>query len=130
MSVRSVRLTATVFFILFVLAVFMAPAYAEGPFPKPQGLVNDFADVIPADQEQRIGAVTGELLQKTGIPVVVVTMPDIGGADYNEYANRLYEAGQVELAAGEIAQRVLHVHANERRLVRAHVAHDERQALR
>jgi uncharacterized protein len=86
------RLKRLTVFILFVLAVFMAPAYAEGPFPKPQGLVNDFADVIPADQEQHIGAVTGELLQKTGIPVVVVTMPDIGGADYNEYANRLYEA--------------------------------------
>jgi uncharacterized protein len=36
--------------------------------------------------------VTGELLKKTQVPVVVVTIPDIGGNDYNEYANRLYAA--------------------------------------
>jgi uncharacterized protein len=61
-------------------------------FPKPKGLVNDFANVISPDYEQRLVQVTGELLKKTEIPIVVVTMPDIGGEDYNEYANRLYEA--------------------------------------
>ena len=64
----------------------------ESPFPKPKGLVNDFANVIPPAYEQKIAAVTGALLQQTGIPVVVVTMPDIGGAEYNDYANRLYKA--------------------------------------
>ena len=54
--------------------------------------VNDFAGVLSKTDEQRIGAVAGELLRKTEIPVVVVTMPDIGGAEYNDYANRLYEA--------------------------------------
>jgi uncharacterized protein len=65
---------------------------AEKPFPKPRGLVNDFAQVIPPDSEQKLEAVTNELLQKTGTAVVVVTMPDIGGAEYNDYANRLYSA--------------------------------------
>ena len=65
---------------------------AEGPVPKPQGLVNDFAQVIDPEHREKMAAVAGELLQKTGIPVVVVTMPDIGGADYNEYANRIYNA--------------------------------------
>lgn len=86
------RLQSLPIFVLFVLAILVVPAHAEEGFPNPQGLVNDFADVIPATQEQSIAAVTGELLQKTGIPVVVVTMPDIGGEDYTEYANRLYEA--------------------------------------
>ncbi len=67
-----------------------ALANAERPFPRPTGLVNDFANVIPAPYEQRLTALTGELLKKTGVPVVVVTMPDIGGAEYNDYANRLY----------------------------------------
>jgi len=66
--------------------------WAEQPIPSPSGLVNDFAQVISPAYAQKIAAVTGELLQKTGIPVVVVVMPDIGGADYNEYANRLYNA--------------------------------------
>jgi uncharacterized protein len=65
---------------------------AERPFPKPRGLVNDFADVIPKPYEQKISGIVYELLQKTEIPVVVVTMPDIGGAEYNDYANRLYSA--------------------------------------
>jgi len=84
---------------LFLLAAFLflllwtfGHAQAERPFPKPKGLVNDFANVIPAAHEQKIAAVTGELFQKTQIPVVVVTMPDIGGAEYNDYTTRLYEA--------------------------------------
>jgi uncharacterized protein len=67
-------------------------AWAERPFPKPMGLVNDFANVIPVSYKQKIHVITSELLQKTGIPVVVVTIPDIGGAEYNDYANRLYSA--------------------------------------
>jgi len=65
---------------------------AERPFPKSRGLVNDFAEVIPPSDERQINAITSELLQKTKIPVVVVTMPDIGGEEYNDYANRLYSS--------------------------------------
>jgi uncharacterized protein len=81
------------FFLLVLLSFFpMASAQAERPFPKPKGPVNDFANVIPADYEQKLKAITTELDQKTGTAVVVVTMPDIGGAEYNDYANRLYSA--------------------------------------
>ena len=78
------------FFLLFLGTI--SSARAERPFPKPRGLVSDFANVIPPAYQQKIADVTGALLQKTGIPVVVVTMPDIGGAEYNDYANRLYRA--------------------------------------
>jgi uncharacterized protein len=67
-------------------------SYGAENFPKPKGRVNDFANVISPQYEQRLVQVTGELLRKTNVPVVVVTMPDIGGEDYNEYANRLYAA--------------------------------------
>jgi uncharacterized protein len=78
---------------LFILALlFIRPAsFAQQPFPKPKGLINDFANVIPPSYEQQLESITAELLNKTGTPVVVVTMPDLGGEDYNEYANRLYE---------------------------------------
>jgi uncharacterized protein len=82
---------ALVTLLVFVLAGPMATGGAQD-FPKPKGLVNDFADVIPPDYEQRLVQVTQELLKKTEVPIVVVTMADIGGEDYNEYANRLYEA--------------------------------------
>lgn len=83
--------------IIFLAVLFMTllamteTILAEPTFPQRKGLVNDFAGVIPASDEQKISAIARELLQKTQIPVVVVTMPDIGGADYTEYANRLYE---------------------------------------
>ena len=79
-------------FLSFVFFLGVGLTYAERPIPKPRGLVNDFANVIPASQEQQLAALTTELLQKTEVPVVVVTMPDIGGAEYNDYANRLYQA--------------------------------------
>lgn len=83
-----------VLFLLLSLVFFLGVGrtYAERPIPKPRGLVNDFANVIPASQEQQLAALTTELLQKTEVPVVVVTLPDIGGAEYNDYANRLYKA--------------------------------------
>lgn len=81
--------------VLFALLLFFNSAgsvRAERPFPRPRGAVNDFADVIPRSYEQKITAISSELMSKTGTALVVVTMPDIGGAEYNEYANRLYSA--------------------------------------
>jgi uncharacterized protein len=77
---------AVVFLLLIVHQV-----SAQDSFPEKRGLVNDFADVIEPAIEEKINAITGELLAKTEIPVVVVTMPDIGDNEYNDYANRLYE---------------------------------------
>lgn len=79
-----------VFFLIWLLAG--GNALAERPFPEPRGPVNDFADVIPPEYEDRMIAVTTELYEKSGTAVVVVTMPDIGGAEYNDYVNRLYSA--------------------------------------
>lgn len=79
-------------FIMAVMCLFAWSARAERPFPKPVGLVNDFAGVISPEYRQKIGALAEEVLRKTGTAIVVVTMPDIGGAEYNDYVNRLYSA--------------------------------------
>ncbi len=91
---RSFKLKNAILFpaLFFFFLAAVSSAGAERPFPKPEGLVNDFANVISPVYKEKIAAVTGELLQKTEIPIVVVTMPDIGGAEYNDYANRLYSA--------------------------------------
>ena len=70
----------------------LASVSGENPLPKPSGPVNDFADVITPPYEKRIGNLAKELLSKTGVALVLVTMHDLGGADSNEYANRLYNA--------------------------------------
>jgi uncharacterized protein len=76
----------------FALMIASLPCMAQESFPKPKGLVNDYANVIPPSYEKTLVGITSELLDKTGIPVVLVTMPDLGGADYTGYSNRLYES--------------------------------------
>jgi uncharacterized protein len=86
------RISKYFFIVTLVLFCFMgAYAHGEQSLPERQGLVNDFANVIEPDIKAKINSVAGELLAKTQIPVVVVTIPEIGDADYNDYANRLYE---------------------------------------
>ncbi len=84
---RHIKFSIVLIFILFLAG----PVRAERPFPDPVGPVNDFAHVIPPAYAQKIETITRELYQKAGVPVVIVTMPDIEGYEYNEYANRLYE---------------------------------------
>ena len=102
---------------LILLLLASGPVGAERPMPKPgpQVLLNDFANVIPPDYKQKILAVTRELLQKTGTPLVVVTMPDIGGAEYNDYANRLYSLWGIG-KAGEDKGVLIFVTVKERKM--------------
>jgi len=108
------RIVKLVTVFLLPLVACAAHSWAE-EFPKPTGLVNDFANVIPAEYKQKLVQVTHELLTKTGVPVVVVTMPDIGGEDYNEYANRLYAAWGVG-KKGEDRGVLLFVTVKERKM--------------
>lgn len=81
----------------FLLAAFLwlqIPALMAGePFPERRGAVNDFADVIPDAEEARIEALAIEVWEKSGVAMVICTMPTIGAdEDYIDYANRLYSA--------------------------------------
>ena len=60
--------------------------------PEPRGYVSDHAQVIDGDWKERIRSVCQDLERKTGVEMVVVTVPTIkpfGSA--NEYATALYE---------------------------------------
>ncbi|UCE18643.1 MAG: TPM domain-containing protein [Gemmatimonadota bacterium] len=78
-------------FLFFLIFLFAAPATAQ-EFPRPVGYVNDFANILPSSDKQRMTDLIAELKEKTGAEVAVATMPDIGGEEYTDYANRLYEA--------------------------------------
>ena len=86
------RLT-TALLLMFILAVQAGVcAAAEAPFPRPTGAVNDFANVIPADQRAIMENLSREVLQKTGTAVVVATVSDVGDMVVDDYATRLYES--------------------------------------
>jgi len=86
----------TVLRLLLPLAFFLSllsihPALGDEPFPAPQGLINDFADIIPPAYEEQMNSLSREVLEKADAALTVVTFKDIGGADIDEFTNRLYE---------------------------------------
>jgi len=86
------RKLATAFLISTLLIFFGVGVLFAQDFPKPQGYVNDFARIIQQEHRVRLGSLLLELKQKTGAELVVVTMPDIGGDEYTEYATKLFSS--------------------------------------
>lgn len=62
---------------------------------QPRGLVNDYANVIPAAEENQLTAVLTELRQKTGAEVAVVTLPSLDGGQIDDFTIRLAERWKV-----------------------------------
>jgi uncharacterized protein len=78
----------------FLFLALVQPGSAEAAreeFPRPRGAINDFASVIPADVESAMENLSREILQKTGISLVVATVKSVGDSDPDTYANELYE---------------------------------------
>lgn len=78
-------------FILLIIAVFRFPvsALTVSIQPTDRFFVNDFANVIDANTENRIYTAGVQLYEKTGAQVVVVTLDTIDGADIQEYGVQL-----------------------------------------
>lgn len=71
-----------------------------GPqIPPPRGLVNDFANVLPAASEQRMEAIAQDVRDKSKGEIAVVTLPDLGGRDPSEVALRIGREWKVGNAA-------------------------------
>src|SRR5690606_30217745 len=76
------KLLCTVLLVAFVTP----PAGAQLRLPRPVGYVNDFANVLSAQDEARIGAVIEEVRAKSGGEIVVVTLPSLEGRTRDEVA--------------------------------------------
>ena len=74
----------------FLLMLFCVTLVAAAEFPQKQGAVNDFAKVISAQAAEQIESLAIEVFNKTGVAIVICTMPTIGEQDYRQYANELY----------------------------------------
>ena len=66
-------------------------AWGEAKYPKPSGAINDFAGIIPPEDERRMELLALEVLQKTGTAIVVATVETVGDIDYFTYAGELYQ---------------------------------------
>ena len=78
--------------LLLLISLFPLVAISEEGFPRRQGMINDFANVIPpnvkADMEGRVR----EVFEKTGTTIAVATVQTMGVNYTSDYANRLYKA--------------------------------------
>ncbi|HUT71439.1 MAG TPA: TPM domain-containing protein [Desulfatiglandales bacterium] len=109
---RVTRITAL---LILTLALLSALARAEEKLPLPVGLINDFAGIISPEHEEKMNLLAREVLYKTGATVTVVTLKDIGGANVDEFTNRLYEKWGVG-KKGEDRGVMLLIALKERRL--------------
>lgn len=75
---------------LYLFLLSSLPSLAN-QFPAPRGLINDFADIIPVEYEQRMDLFAREVLKKVNSTLTVVTLKDIGADSIDDYTNRLYE---------------------------------------
>lgn len=73
---------------LAIVATRALPAQPPA-LPQPVGYVNDFANVIPADAEQRLTQLAERLQAATRGDMVIVTLPDLGGRPVEEVSLRL-----------------------------------------
>jgi uncharacterized protein len=89
-SVRSGKFILALGIIALLFAA--ATSSVADKFPKPAGVVNDFARVIPPDYKNHMESLAQEVLEKTGTAIVVVTMESIGDNELNDYVNSLYKA--------------------------------------
>jgi len=85
---------------LFLLLASLAVGQS---FPKANGRVNDFANVIDSATEAELDRRLAQLEQQTSFEIAVATIPSLGGLASTDYANRLFKewgVGQQKLDNG------------------------------
>ncbi|MBN1781180.1 TPM domain-containing protein [bacterium] len=69
----------------------VSAAVYGGQFPAPRGYVNDFAGLISPNYRDKMAELAGEVEQKTGVQMAVVTVRDLDDMSVEEYAVRLFK---------------------------------------
>ena len=76
--------------LLLLLCVLAKPLCADN-VPRPVGWVNDFANVISAEYQNKLTALIQELEEKTSAEIAVVTIDSIAPYDEKEFARLLFD---------------------------------------
>src|SRR5262245_25269576 len=80
---------------LFVALIFAALAAFALTCPALTGRIVDQANIIPADVRSSIETKLVELETKSGIQLVVATVPSLEGEEIEPYANQLFRTWQL-----------------------------------
>ncbi|MDT7041161.1 TPM domain-containing protein [Candidatus Nitronereus thalassa] len=95
---------------LLIVCLFVTPVcWADSPygikkqtFPTPRGYVSDFAELFDQEWKSRIRGVCKELETRTGVELIVVTIPTVKPYPHaRNYAEALYEEWRIGTAQKE-----------------------------
>jgi uncharacterized protein len=89
--------------VLLLLLLFGPAGAGALEVPRLRGRVNDYADMIPAEAESRIDALSRELERSDSTQVAVLTIPSLEGEDLEGFSIRVVESwglGQEEYDNG------------------------------
>jgi uncharacterized protein len=84
-----VRIKALLFTSLFWLLTLTASA--QPTFPKPNGYINDFADILDTNVEQELNTLVHDIESKTTAEIAVATVTSLNGMSVEEYANKMFK---------------------------------------
>src|SRR5512141_1771281 len=74
-----------------LFALLAAAAAVAADLPKPQGDVNDFANVLPEAVRADVHALLQAVRQQTSAEIAVVTVESLEGTTVEDYATRLFQ---------------------------------------
>ncbi len=77
------------FFLTLILFLITKPAFTIS-YPSPQGYVNDFANILKAEERTGLENLLLAIEKKTTVEIVVVTIPELGGETLEEYTHGLF----------------------------------------
>lgn len=80
--------------LLLTLVLIYAPALAQD-WPRPAGCLGDHAQVVEPAYQQKIEVAARELQQKTGVTVLIATLPSLDNEPIEQAAPRLHQAWDV-----------------------------------
>jgi uncharacterized protein len=75
--------------ILFLPVLGAAPSAKLPDLPRPEFYVDDLANVVDPDEEQRLNGLLQELEQKTGVQYIILTIETTGGIPIEDYSIHL-----------------------------------------
>lgn len=82
-------------FYLIIILLFSSLNINAEEYPKPDGFINDFANVMQLDDKQELNKYIYLLKQKTGAEIAIATIPSIGDETVEQYAVKLFEKWRI-----------------------------------
>lgn len=115
--------------ILLILIVFIVTTLYPAGFPKLKGRVNDYANILKADEERNIEWMLEDLEKKTSAQVVLLIIDTLDGDTIEDYSIRLTEQKDWKIGQEGVDNGVILIISMKERKLRLEVGYGLEGAL-